>query len=318
MYVSKFTLGLEQRVISLSSCDHPNDNPLLQLILSLQDLLIDKGYILAKCAYASLYCATSEDLIDFHADLKVFFNEMNLNFSEDDFSDVIDTSDIGAKLEEYSDLFKVTDFSNFPEEIVFRKKQCKVIYSVDEDEFVDMCFTNLLRKQYAFNEADKAKLLWFAERQETLNLYFPDVEECKANLKFIASTFKYFTVESPIDVLKVAVAFSDGDVSLPKLPKYTKESTSEERAQILKLRQDFRFKLNTCEKKRILTLFEASSLCTESMSKKAHYNRFIRLAEQLPLFKLQSTYPRTWETFVRLRNKHRAGKPDGYILKKVN
>jgi hypothetical protein len=203
--------------------------------------------------------------------------------------------------EDYLRFYEKTDFSDYPREVVFDNKTCIVLYGVSEDDFIDMCFTSLLRKKYKFNPDEKLTLQWFSRHRSELNLYFPKVNDMLINLQFVSIHFKIPNIDA-LDFLKIAIALSNGDPTKIQLPKLKETNTAEEKKVILAERHRNKFRLTTNHKILLMSYLEE----IEDLSiayKRKYNNRFIRLGEQLPLHKYRIVYPKAWEHYCRLRNK---------------
>lgn len=309
MYLSKNTIALNSRVISLPEFYLKADlteTPFTQMVLTIQDLLINKvGYILCPDAYKQMFLTHSDVLNDFYHDMISYFHDKGFLDLEEIMTMVnVEVIDYDSQLElheDYLQFYEKTDFSDYPREIIFNGINCIVLYGVNEDDFIDLCFTSLLRKAYMFNEQEKLVLTWFSKHSSELNLYFPRVDEMLINLQFISSHFKLPNVNA-LEFLKIAIALSGGDPNIIQLPRVTPSTTEEEKKNILAQRHRNRFRLTTNHK--ILLLSYLEQIEDFSIAYKRKYNnRFIRLGEQLPLHKYRIVYPRAWEHYCRLRNK---------------
>lgn len=155
--------------------------------------------------------------------------------------------------------------------------------------------TKILSVGNSITAYDQKVLKWFLAQG---NVKYPSSIPFKENLVWVVVNDPQFTVRTPIDVLRVAIAFSGGDVSMPPVPK--KKS---------KRGKEFDFKLNPEQKERLFKLFEKCSLDLGDMNQGRKYGRFIRLFEVLG--PVPDQYPRTLKAITNLRNQKRAGKPDG-------
>jgi hypothetical protein len=132
----------------------------------------------------------------------------------------------------------------------------------------------------------------------------------KENLAVLASALPGFKVQTVVDVLRVAVAMSGGDPSLPPVPKRLKIKGAKYE-EVEAEREKFKFKLDTLQRDRVMDLFENSNLSTSDLNQGSRYGRFIRLAEVLHVQEYKTTHPKTVHAFHVLRNQKRKGKPDG-------
>lgn len=114
-----------------------------------------------------------------------------------------------------------------------------------------------------------------------------------------------------VDVLRQAVYFSGGDITLPAVPKLPKRPGPLYDKRVEE-REKFKFKLSSAQRERIMELFEMSNLDVRDMKQGSKYGRFIRLAEVLRTQDHQVTFPKTYKAFNWLRNQKRKGKPNGF------
>jgi len=114
------------------------------------------------------------------------------------------------------------------------KKPLMVIEKGSIDGFVKL-MTNLLTSKISFNEVDRADI------KLTLSLFSLGLSEVpnKENLAFAASVAKEFTAQfkTATDILRYAVALSEGDISLATKTKFKKFKKAERR-EILGLLND--------------------------------------------------------------------------------
>ena len=115
----------------------------------------------------------------------------------------------------------------------------------------------------------------------------------------LASLFKNICVKTPIDVLRIAVGFSGGDMNLPPVPKIKNKTITPE---LLKLRSTFKFELTSDQKMIILKLFENCNLDYNLMKTKSKLRRFIKLGEILQVGRFKKKFPKTFSVFDELRN----------------
>lgn len=309
MYVSKTTIGLKHGVVTLPRFYSDSDltlTPLSQIAVNMQYFLIQHTQcILCPKAYKSMFLADDDLLVDFFLDAYAYFEQ---NGNEELILmrgildlDVVNIEEVPTKHEQLIKFYEITDFRDYPSRVMYDNVDCKVLYYVDEDDFVELCFTEFLKKPYAFSDQDKAILGWFKKQEKEMNLYYPKTEAMIANLRFIADMFDV-TVEDELDVLRIAIAFSNGDPARLTIPPLKKNLTPEEKKNLKQQRLRFKFKLTSAHKTRVLMFFEQLEDFKEAYKRK-YQNRFIRLGEQLGIHKNRAIYPNTWKNYCRLRNK---------------
>jgi hypothetical protein len=194
---------------------------------------------------------------------------------------------------------------------VFERTEFKEIDACTEEDFLNV-FKTLLSVNQSLTPRDQKTIVWFVENG--LDKNYPDQIPFKENLAVIAQLCPNFKVKTVVDVLRVAVGFSGGDVSLPAVPKPLRFSNfyaNKRNNEILKDRKNFEFKLNESQILRILELFETSNLSLSDFNQGRRYSRFIRLFENLRIANRKVLFPKTEQAIFLVRNQIRKGKPDG-------
>ena len=114
------------------------------------------------------------------------------------------------------------DYEVLPREFAFEDVKFREVGVIDEDEF-DTIFNQLVSSNESLSEADKKVIKWFADRGD---ISFRGEIPFKENLCFVASILlekgKNVTkfIKTATDVLRIAVALSDGDISLAENTKF--------------------------------------------------------------------------------------------------
>ncbi|MHC0035368.1 TerD family protein [Pseudoneobacillus sp. C159] len=170
----------------------------------------------------------------------------------------------------------------------------KVIELGNLSEFYTMT-RSLLEAKTSISASDKADIEWVIAYIDDLTLIFPLQLHHKENLAFFISTLlKYEKIETnqisvyfktATDVLRLATAFSNGDVSLAANTKYKKFKRTERRL--------------------LLALLEKCPNRVEDMLR--HKDKWIRLGEILHPGEYKHRYPRSKEAFDILRNNEKYG-----------
>ncbi len=165
------------------------------------------------------------------------------------------------------------------------------VLDIGTDKEFNTILTNLLQAKVSYSLADKEDLLWFMKQPKINSAnYLPDIIPSKENLA-IASHYiltytklgpgavaKYF--KTATDVLRLAVAKSDGDVSLAEPTKF-----------IAFKRSDRRF---------LLELLEQCDSLTEDMLRRPE--AWKRLGERLHPFEYKNRYTKCADAFDTIRN----------------
>ena len=177
-----------------------------------------------------------------------------------------------------------------PRDTVGDKIKLKVITLGTQDEF-ETIFTTLLRAKVAITPVDKLDLAWFvkANKDRIIQLLPKDIPS-KENLAIVCAYLVSYTdislevvgqyIQTATDVLRLAVALSDGDVSLAENSKFKSFSKT--------------------QRKLLLALLEGCEFITEDMLR--FKNRWIRLGERLHPFEYKTKYTKCFEAFDIIRN----------------
>lgn len=152
-------------------------------------------------------------------------------------------------------------------------------------------FTKLAASNTSLSANDKTDVKWFVENyKDDIFRFMPEEIPQKENIAFIgglliantenATDFLRQKIKTATDVLRLAVAMSDGDVSLAKAAKF---------------RTFKRF-----ERRVLLALLENCANITEDMLR--WKKRWIRLGEKLHAGEFAAKFPRSFESFDIIRN----------------
>ncbi|MNM34523.1 hypothetical protein D3C81_451700 [compost metagenome] len=167
--------------------------------------------------------------------------------------------------------------------------ELKVIDLGTEEEFNKM-ISNLIGSRTSISETDKEDVEWVLANYDDISVIIPAEIPFKENVGFVVSVLlkhgkanvdqisKF--VKTATDVLRLAVAFSNGDVSLAANTKFRKFSRPERRL--------------------LLGLLEKAGLVTEDMLR--YKNRWIRLGEILHPSEYGARFKKTQAAFSVLRN----------------
>lgn len=166
----------------------------------------------------------------------------------------------------------------------------RIIQLGSRDDF-DGIFTLLARSKSPFSPQDKDDIKWFvAQYRDAILRLLPNEISCKENLAFLGAELIRNTssasavldkhIQTATDVLRLAVALSDGDVSLATASKFGK--------------------FRRCDRTLMLGWIERTANRTEDMLR--WKQRWIRLGERLHPGDYTSRFPQTAAAFDVLRN----------------
>lgn len=189
---------------------------------------------------------------------------------------------------------------------MFEQPNYKIIKGSDENGFLEV-YKLLAGSGVALAKLDIKVLKYFT----TYTGLLPEVTvPFKENLATLASVVEGFTVKTVVDVLRIALAMSGGDPSLPPIPKKLKLKGAKWKEREAE-RAAHKFKLNDNQKLRVLSLLENTNLSLSDLNQGSRKGRFIRLAEVIRTQDYVKEFPKTFAAFDRLRNQKRKGKPNG-------
>ncbi|WP_242213115.1 TerD family protein [Bacillus cereus group sp. BfR-BA-01383] len=165
----------------------------------------------------------------------------------------------------------------------------KVIDLGSEEDFNQM-ISQLISANSSISSTDKTDIEWAITYAEDVSLFLPNVIPHKENMSYIIGSLlknkkitadaaaKYF--KTATDVLRLAVALSEGDVSLASSVRFKK--------------------FNRAERRFILDLLENFENITEDMLR--YKKRWIRLGEILHPAEYHTRFPKAHRAFEILRN----------------
>ncbi|PUA34955.1 cytoplasmic protein [Paenibacillus elgii] len=164
------------------------------------------------------------------------------------------------------------------------------IIDLGSAEHFDQTIRNLIAANGSISEQDKEDIEWVIAAYDDLGAVLPDEIPLKENVGFVVGTLLKYNkasldlvgkyVKTATDVLRLAVALSDGDVSLAANTKFRKFKRAERRL--------------------LLGLLDRCGNIVEDMLRYKH--RWIRLGEILHPAEYKNRYARCQEAFDILRN----------------
>lgn len=184
---------------------------------------------------------------------------------------------------------EVPEMESITREIFRGKTKLEIIELGSEDHFRQL-MRELMQANTSISDTDKQDLAWVLQHDHDIDTLLPDVIPHKEQVGFIVAALlrggkgdvtriqRY--VRTATDVLRLAVAWSDGDVSLAATTPFHKFTRAERRL--------------------LLGLLEQCPNPAEDMLR--YRDRWVRLGEILHPSEYKSRYPRSQEAFDILRN----------------
>lgn len=290
-----------------------------RLIATMMKNIQNLGYIFSPKVISVLETYSADELTAFYrfvvSELKrlkgahVEYKPMYPNFPQQ----VMEASDVELFLNAIIHYWSLgTILPEYEKEERFPLHELTKSTKIELGDAEDFCgiFKNLLQSTTSLSAADKEDLAWFISRFETKDI-LPENIPLKENVALVAkllmdqgkdeaelsvSMSRYF--KTATDVLRFAVALSNGDISLANNTTF----------------KSFGRK----QRKLMLSLLESASNIEEDM--KRYKENWKRLAERLHPFEYQKAYPKSCAAFKKLAENVKietfAGKLQSLIDKK--
>ena len=307
----KVTSNLTKNVIQFRKgfINIPNSNcNNHELAMSVVSELMQFGYIPSTDAIQAISLASEEDIIPLHNELISFLKKMTGStksyrpFWKGFPQEVMDKSESELWMHQIinywtNGAYEPSDWTK-ERPTAFEKTEYTTINLGDEDKFLAI-FTDLTSVNSSLTPEDLDIIKWFAS--EGVELRFPKAIPFKENLCTLASMGLDVPVKTTTDVLRIAVAMSGGDISLPKVPRKTVR-VGYWRSAVHNVNRDaFKFKKFTRkERKYILGLLEKTNCdSTEAVLKS---QRWVRLGEILHPGEYTKKFPAACAMFDAIRN----------------
>lgn len=284
-------------IIQQGNSDSPNASHIATILKNLEGL----GYTVSKDVFQSLTTFTTYELENFYLETiqllkrmlgaNVRHNVMYPNFPQQ----VMNMNEcelyINAIVHYWSlgNLFpKYDEVERLP---LFEATSLTTIDIGTMDEF-DTIFSNLLKSNTSISEVDKQDIEWYFKNNDEgkVKSVLPSDIPLKENVALAAKLLLQYTnlnydvllpyFKTATDVLRLAVALSDGDISLAENTRF-KSFKRKERRMLLAL-------LNNCNS------------IEEDMVR--HKNVWIRLGERLHPLEYKIRYLKAQQAFTKLRN----------------
>lgn len=274
-------------------------------IATLLKNLENLGYTLSQKLIERLHTIPTEELGQFYSHLTmtlrsnkgghVYFNPLYPNFPQQ----VMEASD--AELYMNSLLYYISGGELFPEyEKEAREKldeytKLTVIDLGNEHEYLEI-YKNLIGSKTSISETDKEDIKWFVENAGPhLELILPEEIPLKENVAYVgslilkyvpeATDYLFNYIKTATDVLRLAVAMSDGDVSLAEDTKFISFKRSQRRL--------------------LMNLLDYASNIEEDMLR--YKFQWIRLGERLHPAEFKNKYLKAQEAFRKIRRNEYIG-----------
>lgn len=272
------------------------------------------GYTISKNIYKILRTYTEKELMSFYRNItdiienltggNVFYQPMYPNFP----MEVMEKEDSELYINAFIHyLFNGKLLPNINKNKrlpLFDEVKIKVIDLAEQDELISI-MRNIMESKTSISEMDKADLAWFFENYKA-NIYMPDNIPIKENAAYICKLYLENTskpdykvihkyIRTATDVLRLATAMSNGDISLSGNTKFISFPRS--------IRRLF------------LSILNNANNLEEDMK---HYkNKWIKLGERLHPSEY-ARYIKTAEAFRKIRNDEKietfGGKLEGFLI----
>lgn len=256
------------------------------------------GYTVTQKVYDVLETFNEEELISFYREItdiiekltggNVVYEPMYPNFP----TEVMIKSDAELYLNAFFHYLTygklLPDINKDKRLPLFDETKVKVIDLANEDDLISI-MQNIMESKTSISESDKADLAWFFENYRA-NAFMPDNIPMKENVAYVCKLYLNHTskpdfkvihkyVKTATDVLRLATAMSDGDISLAENTKFISFPRS--------IRRLF------------LSILNGANHLEEDM--KRYKNKWIKLGERLhPAEYIR--YNKATEAFKKIRN----------------
>lgn len=272
----------------------------LNLVISIQQDIEQFGYLLHDNVIKSLLYTDIEYLTEFHYNLvnilkkltgaDVRYKPMYVNFPSQVMSMTEADLYYNAMLHYFGDLIGCTILPDYPVESRKKlkwKKKYKIIKLGSQKDFLNI-MKNLINSKTSLSDQDKKDINFCLKKKFDI---LPQTYTNRENMCYVLNQhllynhnydYVYHHIKTGTDVLRLATAMSDGDVSLAENTKFRNFKRKE---------RDFLLKgINKCVN------------CVDDYAK--YQNRFVRLGEKLhpgeQIYRCR--YPKVFELFQTIRN----------------
>lgn len=313
------SIAFHNNLIVVSSKTRGDDKSNLILAMSLQAELMNLGYVLSANAFDTVSCLSEAEIIDLHNDIIPLAKTSK-----------------GVTGKKYSPLWK-----NFPSDVM-EKSEAELYavaiihywslgswaptqelkargYAFEKKEFIKLNIANegweqeIVNNLAGFNKPldpiNLKNLVWLC--QNVHGIVVPEVS-VKETMAALAVAGIKICVKTPVDVLRIAVGMSGGDIALPSMPKipmmkdkslmHQSYKFTNKVLEVKEQRRTFKFrKFTRAERKYILSLLESLKFIDVGEMQR-HLGRWIRLGEILHPQEMAKQFPKSAEAFSKIRN----------------
>lgn len=302
----KNVIGFRRGKIFLTEGAVPAGDILAMTVIS---ELMQFGYVADESARKAFSLASKEDLAQFHSEVLSYLKDITGSgrnykpFWPGFPSQVMEMSE--AMLWAHQIYHYLSNGTYLPDEwtktraVAFEQPSYTTYSAGTEDDFLNI-FRDMVAVNQSLSPQDMREVKWYAENVSNLRL--PEVVPFKETLSVLASLGVKVPVRTVTDVLRVAVALSGGDTSLPKVPrKLVKLNRWSSSLSQNPEREKFKFKkFSRPERRYILELLESTPCNTDEAVLKD--GRWIRLGEIIHPKQYTNLYPKAAKMFDQIRN----------------
>ena len=279
------------------------------LTMTVVSELLQFGYILDASAIDMLSRSSKEDIISFHNEVIGWLKTMtgsNRNYKpfwKGFPEEVMEKTE--CELWFHQIIHYLSQGSYEPNEwtkvrpTAFEQPNYTTISDGNENKFLNI-FTDLVSVNQSLTQTDLDVVKWFVSSGQELR--FPETIPFKENLCTLASMGIKVPVKTVTDVLRIAVAMSGGDISLPKVPEKMVKYNSWTNHKVENTqRENFKFKKFTRKERRFLLELLEQTNCDASEAVLKD-QRWIRLGEIIHPGEYSTKYPKAYGMFNKIRN----------------
>lgn len=291
-------IALRNKFVEVNPSLSPKQVPDHKLIvLSTQAEIMKFGYMFSSEALLSLYQTSTEDVVHLHDKLvfllRRWFPYGYVPFYENFPAQVMELSDSELFL---NAIFHYISLGEWKPEyqleqrgIAFEHNNFVVLTPVSGDSWIQTIGNDLASFSKPIDPSRMNDLLWIVSNVKGIDLSKITV---KLTLCELAAAGHPVKINSVTDVLRIATRMSDGDISLPTLPKKSGRYT----------REEFKFaKFKRAQRRMLLNMLE-SLPNVDPAEMQTYLGRWVRLGEILHPGEYSTEFPKTFAAFEAIRN----------------
>lgn len=294
-------------------CLPPSNKPVTPestvLAFSVISELMQFGFVPTAEAQVMLTSASKEDVVQFHNEVVTYLKDITgakrsyKPFWKGFPTQVMEMTEVELWMHQIVHYWSNGEYtpSDWTKErpTAFEQPKYTMYGAGTEEDFLNI-FKSLVSVNQSLTPEDLADVKWFASNVP--NLPMPSVIPFKETLCTLASLGLNVPVKTVTDVLRIAVALSGGDVSLPKVPNALVKANAWTKVKVDNPeREKFKFrKFKRSERQYLLGLLESTNCdASEAVLK---LQRWIRLGELLHPGDYRRQFPKSYRMFAQLRN----------------